>query len=264
MEQCTKIYSDYANQRAKGAKTLSKVGIKNFKQRRTDFNGDLVMSTQLAYIDIHERNGAHMSRLVSALIARNRDTLCLDNDLLYELRSSHKDCGAKTSYWGCSWESVQIMPNDQELLIGVELAGSLIRRTPKWFLTTFVPYTSVCPCSAEMVEEAGYGHPHMQRAGTKITGELDPEEDLSETLTMTVATVQRVVGLIPQPFMKRPDELEWCKNAQDNRFFVEDAARLIADSMDDLYEDYVVECTHNESIHLHDVFAMHRKGRKLL
>lgn len=260
----TKILCDYASQQKKGAKILSKVGVPNFKQHRLDFSNERVLTSQTAFVDIHDKNGAHMSRLIAAMRARKGDPLRLDDGLLYELRDGHRDCGAHTAFWGCAWESEYLMANEQELFVRSELSGTLISGAPSWYLTTYVPYTSVCPCSAEMVAEADYGYPHMQRATAKIVGQLDSDEDLNEVLTNTVATVLRVVGLVPQPFMKRQHELEWCKNAMDNKLFVEDSARLIAEAMDDLYTDYTVEALHEESIHQHNVFAMHRKGEHLL
>lgn len=263
----TEIFSDYAaEQDLRNTKILSKVGIPNFKQFRKNLINQRVLTVQEAYIDLRNRkNGAHMSRLVDAMRSRHNEPISIYDNILEDLKASHKDCGTRTAYWSCAWEDEYKMENGQELFVKAELSGSLNTKGHEtWFLTTWTPYTSVCPCSAEMVAEAEYGHPHMQRATAKVVGILLDGSDLDETLTTTIATVVNTVGLVPQPYMKRPDELKWCKNAQDYNLFVEDAARQIADAMDKLYSDYTVGCTHEESIHQHNVFALHRKGGQLL
>lgn len=99
----------------------------------------------------------------------------------------------------------------------------------------------------------------MQRAKAKVTGKLKGNEDLCNFQTTIVSNIIEVVGLVPIPIMKRTDELKWCQQAAEYNLFVEDAARLIADSIDNWFPDWVVVCEHEESIHQHNVVAVCRK-----
>ncbi len=63
--------------------------------------------------------------------------------------------------------------------------------------------------------------------------------------------------------MKRKDELAWCERAADTNLFVEDAAREVAKAIDNWFNDWVVVCEHEESIHQHNVVAVCRKGDEL-
>jgi GTP cyclohydrolase FolE2 len=79
-----------------------------------------------------------------------------------------------------------------------------------------------------------------------------------------VARVVDTVDIVPIPFMKRPAELDWCQRAEQTNLFVEDASRVIGQVIDGFMEDWVVVCTHMESIHQHDVVSVCRKGKKLV
>ena len=53
------------------------------------------------------------------------------------------------------------------------------------------------------------------------------------------------------------------RQAADINLFVEDAAREVAKAIDNWFNDWVVVCEHEESIHQHNVVAVCRKGDEL-
>ena len=125
-----------------------------------------------------------------------------------------------------------------------------------------IQYASYCPCSAELcgaLDEIGF--PHNQRSFADILVEIvDPHyvwlEDINETVESQIKT-------LPYPVIKRVDEQEIARIAAQNPMFVEDAIRKISDSLDrreDIY-DWIVKCSHEESIHTSEAIAINWKGR---
>lgn len=256
-----RMLPDYAMLPNRSGMALEKVGIKEFKQFQRDFSGSRVLTLQAAYVDLLGENGIHMSRLAGILQDRNDQLISMDSELLENLARSHS---TTTAFWECAWESAHEMENEQPLFIKCMLEGVITAEHEDWFLTMKIPYASVCPCAAAMCDSVDSGVPHMQRAEAKITGLLDPEEDLDELLTTMVARVVDAVDIVPIPVMKRPNELDWCIRAQDTNLFVEDASRVIGGVIDGFMDDWVVACIHQESIHQHDVVSICRKGKKLV
>ena len=266
MDSCVRTLPDYALQQDGSGLALEKVGIKGFKQYQRDFSGRRVLTAQSVYVDTPPgTNGIHMSRLVSALQDCTDGFIGMNTNLLERIVESHtRDQFVPTAFWECNWESAHEMDNEQQLFIKCMLEGVMTTETEDWYLTMKVPYASVCPCAAQMCESIDDGVPHMQRAEAQITGLLDPDEDLDELLTTMVARVIDVVDIVPIPLMKRPTELDWCQRAGDTKLFVEDASKVIGKVIDGFMEDWVVICTHQESIHQHDVVSVCRKGKKLV
>lgn len=265
MDSYIKTLPDYACQVNGHGMALEKVGIKNFKQYQRDFSGRRTLTTQAAYVDTPPGvNGIHMSRLSGIIQEYNDGVIGINTQLLEKLVESHTVGDfIPTVFWECAWESAYEMSNEQPLFIECMLEGVLKGDMEDWFLTFNLPYASVCPCASAMCEKEG-GVPHMQRAMAKITGLLDPEEDLDELLTTMVARVVDVVDIVPIPYMKRPIELDWCQRAEETNLFVEDASRVIGQAIDGFMEDWVVACVHKESIHQHDVVSICRAGKKLV
>jgi GTP cyclohydrolase I len=226
-----------------------------------DFNEERVMTKQSAFVSIGDCNGAHMSRLVGIIRDKADSIIDVDDNMLEAMATGH---GADAAYWECKWDVMFKTDEVEDIKVQCKLEGKYDRgQDTRWYLSVAVPYASVCPCSAEMTQQYG-GIPHMQRAVAVVTGQMYSHMDLDEVLTFTISKVISAVELIPLPYMKREDELEWCQRAQKTNLFVEGAARAIADVMDTWFEDYTVVCTHFESIHEHNVVAVCRKGGELV
>ncbi len=131
----------------------------------------------------------------------------------------------------------------------------------KFFQEVTVQYASYCPCSAELCnasEEPGF--PHNQRSFAHILVETDGTnyvwlEDLIEAVEIVIPT-------LPYPIIKREDEQEIGRIAAQNPMFVEDAIRAISQSIDtiDGIRDWIIKCSHEESIHTSEAIAINWKG----
>lgn len=253
------ILPDYACQVNGNGRKLSKVGIKNYAIYRMDFSEERVLTDQSAYVRLGEANGVHMSRLVETLEAYEGELIAIDSNIIEDLATSH---GVDNSYWSCKWDSLYEFEENQRIKVRCGLEANLIDFIPKWYLTVNVPYASVCPCSAQMTKQEG-GIPHMQRATAVVTGLIENHTDLDMLLSTTISRVINAVGLIPMPLMKRVDELRWCQHADEVNLFVEDACREVANVIDGWFNDWVIVCEHEESIHQHNVLATCNAGKTL-
>jgi len=137
----------------------------------------------------------------------------------------------------------------------------------KFFQCVTVQYSSYCPCSAELSKDLigkGFdmGFPHAQRSFAKILIQtIDPNIVWLEDI---IDIVENSVKTLPYPIIKRIDEQEISKIASQNPIFVEDACRLISiglNNNESIY-DWIIKCTHQESIHTSDAIAINWKGIK--
>jgi len=131
----------------------------------------------------------------------------------------------------------------------------------KFFQGVTVQYASYCPCSAELcnaLETKGF--PHNQRSFAHILIESDGETYL--WLEDLINSVENVIPTLPYPIIKREDEQEIGRIAAENPMFVEDAIRAISYSIDNLtgVKDWIIKCSHEESIHTSEAIAINWKG----
>ena len=76
-----------------------------------------------------------------------------------------------------------------------------------------------------------------------------------------IEAVESKIKTLPYPVIKRIDEQEIARVAAENPMFVEDAIRLISQSLDDMpIRDWIVKCSHEESIHTHEAIAVNWRG----
>ena len=130
-----------------------------------------------------------------------------------------------------------------------------------------VQYASYCPCSAELSKDLvisgkckNYGFPHAQRsyADIVVKNDLDAKKLWLEDL---IELVYDVIKTQPYPIIKRLDEQEIARIASENPLFVEDAIRLISNELKKKNVlDWIVKCSHEESIHTHEAIAINWKG----
>ena len=124
-----------------------------------------------------------------------------------------------------------------------------------------VQYASYCPCSAELcgaLDENGY--PHNQRSFADVLVEVvEPHYVWLEDI---IETVESQIKTLPYPVIKRVDEQEIARVAAQNPMFVEDAIRKISGALDDRKDihDWIVKCSHEESIHTSEAIAINWKG----
>jgi GTP cyclohydrolase I len=110
------------------------------------------------------------------------------------------------------------------------------------------------------------GYPHAQRAFAEIIVKvIDTTIDVSPPLVWLediIDAVECSVKTGVYPLLRRVDEQEVARIAGENPMFVEDSIRRIAvglTKMGSLY-DWIIKCTHQESIHMSDAIAVMWKG----
>jgi len=140
--------------------------------------------------------------------------------------------------------------------------GKLVGEVFRFFEKVRVQYASYCPCSASLCENAGKGFPHAQRSFAEVLVEVIPPQIV--WLEDIIDIVEKSVKTLPYPIVQRLDEQEIAKIAADNPMFVEDAIRRIVNALneDENIFDWLVKCTHQESIHSSDAIAICWKGVK--
>lgn len=133
----------------------------------------------------------------------------------------------------------------------------------KFFQGATVQYASYCPCSAELSkdlkEKGNDGFPHAQRSFANIL--IEGEKDSYIWLEDIIESVEQAIKTIPYPIIKRVDEQEIARIAANNPIFVEDAIRQISVELESLPAyDWIVKCSHEESIHTSEAIAVNWKG----
>jgi GTP cyclohydrolase I len=124
-------------------------------------------------------------------------------------------------------------------------------------------YSSACPCSTALSNHAAlsrgvYGIPHSQRSNARISIEFDELIWIEDVLDMCnkALTTETLV------FCKRQDEQAFAEKNGAQPKFVEDAIRYLANVLNEntKVKDYIVICSHQESLHSHDAAAVITKG----
>lgn len=127
-------------------------------------------------------------------------------------------------------------------------------------------YSSTCPCSLELSEHARQERgqlatPHSQRSIARISAVMDDDggrlwfEDLIEHCRAAVPTETQVM-------VKREDEQAFAELNAANPIFVEDAARLFSEPLqnDGRIGDFRIIASHQESLHSHDAVSILSEG----
>ena len=148
-----------------------------------------------------------------------------------------------------------------------QLYDDVIIDQQNWYYRFFqgatIQYASYCPCSAELcsvLETKGY--PHNQRSYADVLVETDTSSDKYVWLEDVIEAVENVIPTLPYPIIKRVDEQEIARIAGENPMFVEDAIRSISTSINSLdgIIDWIIKCSHEESIHTSEAIAVNWKG----
>ena len=142
--------------------------------------------------------------------------------------------------------------------------GKLDHDEFRFFQKVRVQYQSYCPCSASLCEDLftkkQYGFPHAQRSFCDLLVEVKPENVIwLESLIMIIeASVINEVF----PILRRVDEQEVARIAAENPMFVEDAIRSITNALnsEEFIYDWIVKCSHEESLHTNEAIAISWKG----
>jgi len=142
-----------------------------------------------------------------------------------------------------------------------------VTKRREWYYRFFqgatIQYASYCPCSAELCGVLDTkGFPHNQRSFADVMVETDTYGDQYIWLEDVIEAVEGGIATLPYPIIKRVDEQEIARVAAENPMFVEDAIRSISTSLDNIngVVDWIVKCSHEESIHTSEAIAINWKG----
>ena len=255
-------------------RAIQHVGISNFRlplQYHTRANGDLRLETSVTgtvSLDA-DKKGINMSRIMrsfykhadatfsfevieAALDDYITDLGSFDARIMMRLRFPMKISSLRSGLDGYQYYDIAL-----EL---VETAG--VRR--KIVHVDYV-YSSTCPCSLELSEHARrtrgqLATPHSQRSVARLSVEVTGKkvlwfEDLIDLCRIAVPTETQVM-------VKREDEQAFAELNAANPIFVEDAARLFAQQLqnDARIGDFRVVASHQESLHSHDAVSVLIEG----
>jgi len=150
----------------------------------------------------------------------------------------------------------------------VQMTKSNGKKEREWYYRFFqgakIQYASYCPCSAELCSVLdSTGFPHNQRSFADVMVETNTNGDKYIWLEDVIESVEKVIPTLPYPVIKRVDEQQIAKVAGENPMFVEDAIRAISQSLDNIdgVVDWIVKCSHEESIHTSEAIAINWKGQ---
>lgn len=128
----------------------------------------------------------------------------------------------------------------------------------KFYLTVDYVYSSTCPCSFELAQDATTkrgqaANGHSQRSIGKITVQFDPDKHIvyiEDIIEMARKQVPTEVVII----CKRRDEQAFAELNGSNLLFTEDASRLLYQGLDQMFDegkilDFSVVTEHIESLH---------------
>lgn len=137
------------------------------------------------------------------------------------------------------------------------LEGQLHDGDFRFYLTVDYLYSSTCPCSFELAQDATQkrgkaANGHSQRSIAKITVQFDPAnivwiEDVVEVCRRQIPTEVVII-------CKRRDEQAFAELNGSNLIFTEDASRLLYQGLDEMYDqkkilDFSIVTEHLESLH---------------
>jgi GTP cyclohydrolase I len=252
---------------------IQQVGISNFKLplhiKTRDGNPILLETSVDGYVSLDaDKKGINMSRIMRTFYKFKDEVFSLD--LLEKVLKAYKnELESQESFLRLSFSYPMIMESLRSGMEGyqyyeVSFEGHLdsYDRFHKHMHMKFI-YSSACPCSYELAEHARNTRdiasiPHSQRSEAEVTVALRDEffvEDLVQVCREALKTETQVM-------VKREDEQAFAELNGAYQKFVEDAARLLYEELDSYnsIRDFVVRCTHLESLHSHDAVSRICKG----
>jgi GTP cyclohydrolase I len=259
----------------RGAKRqIQHVGISNFRLpirfHRKD-GDDLTLETSVTgSVSLEaDKKGINMSRIMRTFYRRAEETFSFDvieaalDDYKTDLESFDARIQMRFSF-PVKVDSLRSgLSGYQYYDIALELVEQNGLRQK--FMHLDYVYSSTCPCSLELSEHARrtrgqLATPHSQRSVARVSVELTGQNCLwFEDL---IAHCRRAVPTETQVMVKREDEQAFAELNAANPIFVEDAARLFCEQLqqDVRIGDFRVIASHQESLHSHDAISVLTQG----
>ena len=254
---------------------ILKVGISNFRlplRYITPSSDTLTLETSVTGTVSLEANqkGINMSRIMRVFYTYQERIFA--PDLLKEILLQYKEeINAHRAQLKLAFEYPILKPSLRSGLEGWQYYRAAyegrvdeVNRFRKYIHFDFV-YSSACPCSSELSEHARgnrdvYGIPHSQRSTARVSVEVAEGQHLSLERMQEICL--KALQTETQVMVKREDEQAFAEMNGAFTKFVEDAARLLYEQLDDepMIVDFQVACAHLESLHSHDAVAVISKG----
>ncbi|GAA4223460.1 GTP cyclohydrolase I [Sagittula marina] len=255
---------------------IQHVGISNFRlplRYRTRDNGDLCLESSVTgtvSLDA-DKKGINMSRIMRSFYVHAEKTFSFEviEAALDDYKNDLESFDARINMafrFPLKVESLRSgLVGYQYYDIALELVDKGEERVKIMHLDYV--YSSTCPCSLELSEHARrergqLATPHSQRSVARVSVEVREGdclwfEDLIEMCRRAVPTETQVM-------VKREDEQAFAELNAANPIFVEDAARLFAEQLqqDTRVSDFRVVASHQESLHSHDAVSVLNEGTR--
>ena len=252
---------------------IQQVGISNFKlplKYPTPSGELLTLETSVdGYVGLEAgKKGINMGRIMRTFYKFKDDVF--HPDMLEDVLKAYKeDIESETAFIKLSFNYPMLKESLRSGLSGYQYyAVSIEGKVDEYdrftsFMHLDFEYSSACPCSYELAEHARETRdvaaiPHSQRSVASITVQLNEELFIDEIVEKCREALQTETQVI----VKREDEQAFAEMNGAFQKFVEDAARLLYDALneDDRIKDFVVRCAHLESLHSHDAVSRICKG----
>ncbi|TVQ67675.1 MAG: GTP cyclohydrolase I FolE2 [Balneolaceae bacterium] len=252
---------------------IQQVGISNFKLplKYPSPSGELLtLETSIdGYVGLDAgKKGINMGRIMRTFYKFKEDIFHP-----YKLRSLleayKEDLESQTAFLKLSFNYPMILKSLRSEYEGYQYYRvSLEGRIDEYdqfscFMHLDFEYSSACPCSYELAEHARETRdvaaiPHSQRSVANVTVQLRDEIFVDELVFMCREALKTETQVI----VKREDEQAFAELNGAYQKFVEDAARLLYEVLneDHRIRDFVVRCAHLESLHSHDAVSRICKG----
>lgn len=252
---------------------IQQVGISNFrlplKFPRPDGEIITLETTVDGYVGLDAgKKGINMSRIMRTFY-KFKDDVFHPDKLEEVLKAYREDLDSQTGYLRLSFNYPIMKESLRSDLEGYQYYSAAFEGTInsegdfRKFIHLDFEYSSACPCSYELSEHAKESRgvdaiPHSQRSVANLTMELEDElfiEDAVQLCRDALMTETQVM-------VKREDEQAFAEMNAAFQKFVEDAARLLYEELneDERIADFVIRCIHMESLHSHDAVSRICKG----
>lgn len=255
-------------------RVIQHVGISNFRlpiPYHTRDNGDLTLETSVTgTVSLEaDKKGINMSRIMRSFYSHAEKTFSFEvmEAALDDYKSDLDSFDARIQMRFSFPMKVQSLRSGLTGFQYYNIALELVETagTRREIVHLDYVYSSTCPCSLELSEHARQTRgqlatPHSQRSVARISVEVIPGkclwfEDLIDMCRLAVPTETQVM-------VKREDEQAFAELNAANPIFVEDAARLFAQALEDdaRVGDFRVVASHQESLHSHDAVSVLTEG----
>jgi len=253
---------------------IQHVGISNFRlpiRFHTRDGGDLALETSVTgTVSLEaDKKGINMSRIMRSFYKHAEKTFSFEvvdaalEDYISDLGSFDARIQMRFSY-PCKIMSLR------SGLVGYQyydIALEMIERdgVRKKIMHLDYVYSSTCPCSLELSEHARQTRgqlatPHSQRSVARIS--VVTKAGMRLWFEDMIEMARRAVPTETQVMVKREDEQGFAELNAAHPIFVEDAARLFCEQLqnDPRVGDFRVVASHQESLHSHDAVSVLTEG----